>query len=109
MYLGRIVEQAPTQGFFSAPRHPYSWSLISAAVPAGPARDALKGRYLVRGEPPSPIDPPPGCRFCGRCPFAIERCRTEDPALLATGERHFVACHRVGEIEPPAFDAAQAA
>ncbi len=68
MYLGRIVEQAPTAAFFSAPRHPYSWSLISAAVPAGPARDALKSRYLVRGEPPSPIDPPAGCRFAGVAP-----------------------------------------
>ena len=109
MYLGRIVEQAPTRTFFSAPRHPYSWSLISAAVPAGPARDALKARYLVRGEPPSPIDPPAGCRFAGRCPFAVERCRAEDPALLATGPGHYVACHRVGEIEAPNFDRAQAA
>ena len=109
MYLGRIIEQAPTRTFFSAPRHPYTWSLISAAVPAGPARDALKARYLVRGEPPSPIDPPPGCRFAGRCPFAVERCRAEDPALLATDEGHYVACHRVGEIEAPNFDQAQAA
>ncbi|KOX44521.1 peptide ABC transporter ATP-binding protein [Streptomyces purpurogeneiscleroticus] len=109
MYLGRIVEQASTKAFFSAPRHPYSWSLISAAVPAGPARDALKSRYLVRGEPPSPIDPPAGCRFAGRCPFAVDRCRAEDPALLPVGQGHAVACHRVGEIAPPDFDGAQAA
>ncbi|MBE7247824.1 MAG: peptide ABC transporter ATP-binding protein, partial [Actinomycetospora chiangmaiensis] len=53
--------------------------------------------------------PPAGCRFAGRCPFATERCRAEDPALLATGPGHFVACHRVGEIEAPDFDRAQAA
>ena len=109
MYLGRIVERAPVRSFFAGPRHPYSWSLISAALPAGPARDAMKARYLVRGEPPSPIDPPPGCRFAGRCPFAVERCRAEDPPLVPAGEDHAVACHRFGEIEPPRFDMAEAA
>lgn len=105
MYLGQIIEQGPTASFFTAPRHPYSWSLISAAVPAGAMRDRLKARYLVRGEPPSPIDPPKGCRFAGRCAFAVDRCRAEAPLPSAVGPRHFVSCHRAGEIEAPDFSA----
>jgi peptide/nickel transport system ATP-binding protein len=103
MYLGQIVEQAPSRVFFSRPRHPYSWSLISAAVPAGPLRDSLRLRHRVPGEPPSPIHLPPGCRFAGRCTFAQERCRVKEPALRALGPAHLVACHRAGEIEPPTF------
>jgi oligopeptide/dipeptide ABC transporter ATP-binding protein len=61
--------------------HPYSWSLISAAAPPGPLRDRLKKDYLVKGDPPSPVDPPPGCRFAQRCPFVVERCRDELPIL----------------------------
>ncbi len=103
MYLGKIVEQAPAEVFFSAPSHPYSWSLIAAAAPPGPLRDRLKRDYLVKGDPPSPVDPPPGCRFAQRCPFVIEHCRRELPALQARAEQHFVACHRVGEMSPPDF------
>ncbi len=103
MYAGEIVEQAPNATFFAAPRHPYSWSLVTAALPAGPLRTALKGRTLVRGEPPSPIDPLPGCRFSTRCPFATDRCRIEHPRLAAVAPGHLVACHRVGEIEAPDF------
>jgi peptide/nickel transport system ATP-binding protein len=106
MYLGKIVEQAPASVFFSAPRHPYSWSLIAAAAPPGPLRDQLKRRYLVKGDPPSPIDPPPGCRFAQRCPFVIERCRAELPILEVTGPTQRAACHRVNEIEAPDFTVA---
>ncbi len=105
MYLGEIVEQAPSRLFFSAPRHPYSWSLVTAALPAGARRTALKSRYLPRGDLPSPIDLPPGCRFAGRCPFAVDRCRREHPPLAAVGRDHLVACHRVDEIGGPDFDA----
>lgn len=103
MYLGKIVEQAPSSVFFSAPTHPYSWSLISAAAPPGALRDRLKKNYLVKGDPPSPVDPPPGCRFAQRCPFVIERCRDELPILQVHTGDHFVACHRTGEIDPPDF------
>jgi peptide/nickel transport system ATP-binding protein len=103
MYLGKIAEQAPASALFTAPRHPYTWSLVSAAVPPGPLRDELKAKYLVKGEPPSPVDPPPGCRFAQRCPFAEARCREELPFLDATGHEHYVACHRKDEIGAPDF------
>ncbi|RYX91931.1 MAG: ABC transporter ATP-binding protein [Bradyrhizobiaceae bacterium] len=103
MYLGKIIEQAPGSVFFSAPLHPYSWSLVAAAAPPGPLRDRLKKDYLVKGDPPSPVDPPPGCRFAQRCPFVIERCREDLPVLEVQAEEHFVACHRTGEIGAPDF------
>lgn len=104
MYLGKIVEHAPAATIFAEPRHPYTWSLIAAAAPPGPARDALKRRYLVNGDPPSPVDPPPGCRFAQRCPSAIERCRKALPLPESIGTDHFVACHRAAELVPPNFD-----
>jgi peptide/nickel transport system ATP-binding protein len=103
MYLGKIVEQAPTSVFFSAPAHPYSWSLISAAAPPGPLRDRLKKQYLVKGDPPSPVDPPPGCRFAQRCPFVIDFCREELPTLHIQAAEHVVACHRTADLAPPDF------
>jgi peptide/nickel transport system ATP-binding protein len=101
MYLGKIVEQAPRSVFFSEPRHPYSWSLVAAAAPPGPLRDQLKQRYLVKGDPPSPVDPPPGCRFAQRCPFVIERCTLQLPVLEVAGMGHYIACHRANEIQAP--------
>jgi peptide/nickel transport system ATP-binding protein len=98
MYLGQIVELAPAPALFSAPQHPYTWSLMAAAAPPGRQRNALKQDFALRGEPPSPIDPPPGCRFAGRCPFAEERCRRETPQLVARQPQHFVACHRADEV-----------
>ncbi len=105
MYLGKIVEQATASALFAAPRHPYTWSLVAAAAPPGPLRDALKANYLVKGDPPSPVDPPPGCRFVQRCPFAADICRETLPILETVGEGHFVACHRVNEIARPDFHA----
>lgn len=101
MYLGKIVERAPASNIFAAPRHPYTWSLIAAAAPPGPLRDRLKQSYLVKGDPPSPVDPPPGCRFAQRCPAAAAHCREVLPDLDAIGTHHFVACHRVSELVPP--------
>lgn len=104
MYLGKIVEQAPVARLFAEPRHPYTWSLIAAAAPPGPMRDELKRRYLVSGDPPSPIDPPPGCRFAERCPAVIAKCRDVEPHLDLIGVEHYTACHRAREFTPPDID-----
>jgi oligopeptide/dipeptide ABC transporter ATP-binding protein len=98
MYLGRIVELADKATLFSQPRHPYTQALLSA-IPVPEPRLRRK-RLLLQGDVPSPIDPPPGCRFRARCAYARERCAVEDPPLVAEGG-HAVACHFWREIEPP--------
>jgi peptide/nickel transport system ATP-binding protein len=91
MYLGRIVEMAPSEEIYASPRHPYTRALLSA-VPT-PEPGARQERIVVRGDVPSPVAPPPGCAFHPRCPHAQEVCRREDPALLTGGRNHAVACH----------------
>jgi oligopeptide/dipeptide ABC transporter ATP-binding protein len=91
MYLGRVVEVAPTEVLFTAPRHPYTQVLI-AAIP-DPARRG-ETRPRLDGSPNSPVDPDPDtCRFYGRCPIGAHRCAAAMPALLHLGEAHFAACH----------------
>ncbi|MGE5203190.1 MAG: ABC transporter ATP-binding protein [Acidobacteriota bacterium] len=99
MYLGKIVELADKRTLFSSPRHPYTQALLSAIPVPEPA--LKRERTLLQGDVPSPMAPPPGCRFQTRCPFARERCRTEEPALDAAADGHRVACHFWREIEPP--------
>lgn len=94
MYLGRVVELAPKAALFNAPRHPYTQALLAAIPVPDPMR--RRQRVVLRGDPPSPQNPPPGCRFHPRCPLAIDRCRTQPPALRALGPTD-VACHRAGE------------
>jgi peptide/nickel transport system ATP-binding protein len=91
MYLGKIVEVAPKRAIFSAPRHPYTKALLSA-VPV-PEPGAARERIILKGDVPSPINPPKGCRFHTRCPYAFDRCRSEEPALRATEHGHLAACH----------------
>jgi len=91
MYLGKIVEIGPKRGIFAAPRHPYTQALL-AAVPV-PLPGAARGRIILKGDIPSPIDLPAGCRFHTRCPHAFARCRSEEPALRAVADGHFAACH----------------
>jgi oligopeptide transport system ATP-binding protein len=90
MYLGRIVEQAESRELYANPRHPYTRVLLSAVPEIDPS--ARRARIRLRGEVPSPIDPPAGCRFHPRCAFAEPRCRAEDPLLLGRAD-HQVACH----------------
>ena len=95
MYLGKIVEQGPKDAVFRAPRHPYTQALL-AAIPL-PAPGAMARRALLEGDVPSPMNPPPGCRFQTRCPHAQSRCAAEEPVPRAVDGRS-VACHRAEEI-----------
>jgi peptide/nickel transport system ATP-binding protein/oligopeptide transport system ATP-binding protein len=98
MNLGTIVEAAQAEALFASPRHPYSRALLSA-IPV-PKPLAKRSRIVLQGEMPSALNPPPGCRFHTRCPFAIERCKTDVPQLLAGAAGHLTACHRTEELPP---------
>jgi oligopeptide transport system ATP-binding protein len=96
MYLGRIVEVAPRDELFARPRHPYTQALLSAAVVPDPAQQCLRQRIILEGDIPSPIDPPSGCAFRTRCPYAdrsAPRSVEEVPELRDIGGGHRVACH----------------
>jgi peptide/nickel transport system ATP-binding protein len=93
MYLGTLVESAPTRKLFDNPSHPYTKALLSA-IPSLDPNDRGKAQKL-HGEIPSPANPPPGCKFHTRCPMAEERCRTEVPKWKELGEDHYAACHLV--------------
>jgi peptide/nickel transport system ATP-binding protein len=93
MYLGSIVETGPTDLIFDRPAHPYTEALLSA-IPAPRARGAGPSeRIILKGELPSPLDPPGGCKFSTRCPIVSERCRSERPQLRPLSDGHSVACH----------------
>ena len=91
MYLGRIVELAPKDRIFAQPLHPYSEALMSAAPIADPK--ARRKRLVIEGDVPSPMNPPPGCHFHTRCPYAEARCKQEYPPLQEIAPGHLVACH----------------
>lgn len=95
MYLGQIVEQASRIDFFTRPLHPYSVALMSAVPTVRGGRERAANRIRLMGDPPSPINPPAGCRFAGRCPAAQKLCTEEAPALREVRPGHKVACHFV--------------
>lgn len=93
MYLGRLVEIAARDEIYRRPLHPYTQALLAAVPVADPAVEAARKRVIVTGEVPSAMNPPSGCPFHTRCPLAIDRCRSEDPALRDLGAGRAVACH----------------
>ncbi len=95
MYMGKIVEQSDRESLFNNPQHPYTRTLLSAVPSADPNRRNRGRRITIFGDPPNPIDLPPGCRFASRCPLVEERCKTVDPAFKALNSTHHVACHLV--------------
>ncbi len=95
MYMGKIVEQSDRESLFNNPQHPYTRTLLSAVPSADPNRRNRGRRITILGDPPNPIDLPPGCRFASRCPLVEERCKTVDPAFKALNSTHHVACHLV--------------
>ena len=96
MYLGRLIEKAPTRELFAQPRHPYTKALLSAIPNIDP--DYQGNIQRLEGEIPSPTDPPSGCKFHTRCPNVIDICREKEPFLSKAGFEHDVACHRWEEL-----------
>src|SRR5256885_14386251 len=103
MYHGLIAEVGPAKEVLEHPIHPYTKALLAALPAPDPRR--RRARYRISGEVPTLVHPPPGCRVAPRCPFVIDRCRSEAPTLRAIPVRpeQLVACHRAGEVEdvPP--------
>ncbi len=100
MYLGQIIEEGPTADVVFDPQHPYTASLLSASPVPDPQQERDRQRIVLRGDPPSPIDPPTGCRFHTRCPIARDVCRRETPEKTESSPGHTVACHFAGELGP---------
>lgn len=98
MYLGKIVELSDYKSIFKSPQHPYTQALLSA-IPV-PQIDVQKERILLEGDVPSPINPPPGCRFYGRCIYRQDICKDNTPELKDIGNETFVACHFTGNLKP---------
>jgi len=95
MYMGKIVEESDRESLFNNPQHPYTKALLSAVPSANPNRRNRRRRTTITGDPPNPIDLPPGCRFASRCPVVEERCRSVEPEFKALNPAHHVACHLV--------------
>jgi oligopeptide/dipeptide ABC transporter ATP-binding protein len=93
MYLGKIVETAPADQLYTNPVHPYTTALLSAVPIPDPRENAAREPLVLEGDVPSPIDPPPACRFHTRCPWATEICSVAEPPLADYGRGRIAACH----------------
>ncbi|MGD8406165.1 MAG: ATP-binding cassette domain-containing protein [Anaerolineales bacterium] len=93
MYLGKVMELAERNTLFDDPLHPYTQSLNSAVPEPNPKTERERQRFILKGDPPSPANPPSGCVFHTRCPLAVEKCITDEPVFSEIYPRHFVACH----------------
>ena len=98
MYLGKIVELGPAADVIERPLHPYTRALVSAIPVPDPDTERARQRIVLPGDPPSPINPPPGCAFHPRCPFVQEKCKLAIPPLTSADATREVACARLGEI-----------
>ncbi|GAA1659237.1 dipeptide ABC transporter ATP-binding protein [Fodinicola feengrottensis] len=102
MYVGQIVEHGPREQIFGQPQHPYTQALLSAAPVPDPVRQRQRRRVVLGSDVPSPVAPPPGCRFHTRCPVAVDRCREDEPKLVdARTSGQLVACHLVTATSVP--------
>jgi oligopeptide transport system ATP-binding protein len=102
MYLGRIVELAPREALFGDPLHPYTKALLSAVPEPDPSMDGTVERVILKGDVPSPANPPKGCNFCTRCPSVMDICKTDDPVSIEVAPGRHVACHLYDATKLPA-------